>query len=416
MPTRGAIATVIALGALGCGGKIDAPVIPATGADATADVGSDAAGEVSPPDTGSEAGCAVGTTSCGGRCADLTRDVTNCGACGHDCLGATCVASMCTPTIVATNIPNPVGLTADSKRVYWSSAYVSSIDAPEGTVWSAPSGGGPTTRVASAILGAGALSVSGADLFIGSAPPSGSVIGSIVRVASSGGSVSSVATGVDFLPFPPATYFLAASPTTLFFTSLIDSGGMASPAISAIARAGGTATPIATALAGPATLSVTGNYLYWSETGSYAKMWTDGAIRRVPLGGGPIETVAANLRNVGFVVTDSVDAFWATRTDGGIGNVTIWSAPVAGGTPRVVLTGQDAAYMTGDDANLYWTTIPPDSRYVGTIVRMSKSDTAVLRLATAADYTLGIAVDAKFVYWLEISSDFKLGTVKCVAR
>jgi hypothetical protein len=323
---------------------------------------------------------------------------------------------MCTPTIVATNIPNPVGLTADSKRVYWSSAYVSSVYTPEGTVWSAPSGGGPTTRVASAIWGAGALSVSGDDLFVGSAPPSGSIIGSIFRVASSGGAVSSVATGLDFLPFPSATYSLAASPTTLFFTSLFESGGMAAPAISAIDRAGGTATPIATALAGSATLSVTGNYLYWSDPGSYAKMWTDGAIRRVPLGGGPIETVAANLQSVGFVVTDSVDAFWETKTASSVASVTIWSAPIAGGTPKVVLTGQAATYLTGDDAKLYWTTVLPDSVNGGSIVEMSKSSATTRTLATIEKFATAIAIDSRYVYWLEISNDFKLGTVKCVAR
>lgn len=39
----------------------------------------------------------------GGTCGDTTNNPANCGACGHDCLGGTCVASVCQPVLVISN-------------------------------------------------------------------------------------------------------------------------------------------------------------------------------------------------------------------------------------------------------------------------------------------------------------------------
>ncbi|MFO0606731.1 MAG: fibrinogen-like YCDxxxxGGGW domain-containing protein [Polyangiales bacterium] len=70
-------------------------------ADATPEVGLDAAKDVAPEATPGDvapdmAGCPQGFTLCSGRCADLVNDNTNCGACGTACpSGRACVMGAC---------------------------------------------------------------------------------------------------------------------------------------------------------------------------------------------------------------------------------------------------------------------------------------------------------------------------------
>jgi hypothetical protein len=79
---------------------------PDAAVDATqSDAPSDALAEAS-SDTGSDAPsdapfvCAdASPTQCGASCVDLMTNAQNCGACGHDCLGATCRAGLCDPTV-----------------------------------------------------------------------------------------------------------------------------------------------------------------------------------------------------------------------------------------------------------------------------------------------------------------------------
>ena len=51
---------------------------------------------------------------------DTSSDPKNCGACGHDCMGGTCVAGRCQPVGVgAATEPNAQGLFVDKANVYW---------------------------------------------------------------------------------------------------------------------------------------------------------------------------------------------------------------------------------------------------------------------------------------------------------
>jgi hypothetical protein len=54
---------------------------------------------------------------CGTACADLTSDVHNCGACGHDCKIGTCFESACQPALLAT-ASIVYGLASDGTNVY----------------------------------------------------------------------------------------------------------------------------------------------------------------------------------------------------------------------------------------------------------------------------------------------------------
>jgi hypothetical protein len=51
--------------------------------------------------------------------ADLTTDPKNCGSCGHDCLGGTCVAAKCQPIVLLDGVQyKPTGLAVDDTSVF----------------------------------------------------------------------------------------------------------------------------------------------------------------------------------------------------------------------------------------------------------------------------------------------------------
>jgi hypothetical protein len=61
---------------------------------------------------------------------DVTTDAHNCGTCGHDCLGGTCVASQCQAFAWATGMPSLMGVEVVGADVY--ATYNPSFDQPPG--------------------------------------------------------------------------------------------------------------------------------------------------------------------------------------------------------------------------------------------------------------------------------------------
>jgi len=56
--------------------------------------------------------------------ADLQTDAHNCGACGRDCLGSTCSAGACQPTLVAQSTTiSPYGLALDNGTLYFTNVH-----------------------------------------------------------------------------------------------------------------------------------------------------------------------------------------------------------------------------------------------------------------------------------------------------
>src|SRR5262245_4765073 len=88
---------------------------------------------------GSDGGAAAG----GGApsCEDVLSDATNCGACGHSCLGGSCSKGKCQPVVVADAQDQPSGIGVDADHVYWSN--FGSLE-----IRRAPTKGGADERVA----------------------------------------------------------------------------------------------------------------------------------------------------------------------------------------------------------------------------------------------------------------------------
>src|SRR5580704_16226260 len=67
--------------------------------------------------TGGAGGCAQ--TLCGAACVDTMTDPHDCGACGHDCLGAICLSGACRPVVLASGQAQPIALVVDATNVYF---------------------------------------------------------------------------------------------------------------------------------------------------------------------------------------------------------------------------------------------------------------------------------------------------------
>ncbi len=82
----------------------DAAILP----DAEVDSGA-------PPDDGR---CGVGEVRCNGECVNLETSSTNCGSCGHDCLGAPCSRAECEPEQLTAAAYGQIAVVDDTEVFY----------------------------------------------------------------------------------------------------------------------------------------------------------------------------------------------------------------------------------------------------------------------------------------------------------
>jgi len=71
------------------------------------------------------AACGDGSMACSNACADILSSSENCGACGHNCLGAPCSGGRCLPTVLSAGTPSHIAV--DGTNVYWTDATLLSV-------------------------------------------------------------------------------------------------------------------------------------------------------------------------------------------------------------------------------------------------------------------------------------------------
>ncbi len=354
--------------------------------------------------------CSIAQTVCSDTCVDTSSDVNNCGACGATC-GGTCALGHCTITLAAAQSGTPLGVGAlavsATEVYYFGSGGLMSVPIAGGTPKVVDPNGSGTIAVDAAnayyFANAGLMKLpfaGGQPQLI--APGAGNAIAvsasSVCWASTSEGAIqcASLRSTVDDGGTPQVLTAnetspggVAGSANAVFWTNAgkITIGGGIQPLTGAIGMTtlssaldagsddagagddagddGGAATDdagsavFATGQNDPASIALDGANLYWTNTGTTANDYTDGAIMTVPTSGGTPKVLAASQASPANLAVDGHDVYWTNSGTqaNGYKDGMIMSVPIAGGTPTILASGQSSPVGIAVDAsNVYWTT------------------------------------------------------------
>ena len=311
---------------------------------------------------GGTGGATTSSTGAGGCDADLENSKENCGACGHDCRGGSCIVGVCQPATIAVDQPSATGLAVDDEYVYWTTQEANG--AVRRALKLSPD---VVEDVATSQLGPFDVAVDDTHVYW-NCPNDGTV----TRVPKGQRSMDSIATGES------SPYAIAIDADFVYWPAA------ASPMGVAVRRAA-KAPPH-----DPQDLGVddTGVYPYAIAVDDTHVWWTDrlkDAVMRIPKTGGTPETVAplsSGARPRGIVSAEGA-IWWVEQT----GRVMRWQ----GGRATQVATGagnpRDIAVHGGD---IYW------SEHEGSAIRWAGQTEP---LAEGENLPHDIATDGLAVYW-----------------
>ncbi|WP_437297192.1 hypothetical protein [Sorangium sp. So ce426] len=303
-------------------------------------------------------GCQDGLSFCGGACVDRTSDPEHCGACGHYCLGAPCVASRCQPLLLASGGVEPTDIAVDDTTAYW-------VDPLARQVMTVPVRGGNAEF-----------------LFMGDPPfaPQSITLDAAGQIyfTDSGLDIIMQATyeGDSTILADRQTYAMgiAVDAENVYWTSADQGTVMKVPV------AGGAPVALAEGQDSPLGIAVDATHVYWVNEG--------GTVMKVPVAGGAPSALADEQVRPQDIAVDAAAVYWTN--DGG----TVMKAPLEGGTPVALAEGQRNPRKLAIDAeSVYWTN--DDGTVKKVPIRGGDPET----LATGQDHPLGITVDATSVYW-----------------
>jgi len=298
----------------------------------------------------------------------LTTDGKNCGVCGHDCLGGTCLAGKCQPFTIALGEPKPWSIAVDSTHVYWSN-YTST-----GAIRRATITGGAAENLATSQNLPNGIAVNSTRIYWAAEGESR------VRMTLKGG--GGAVTTIWNLP--------ASSPAAVSATDAVVvwdtwAGGIyranadgSSPAV---------VYPIGTN-SNPNRIVTDGTYIWWVN-------WGGGQVRRGTLTSGVPINLATSQGELLSVAVDDTHAYW---TSGNPSNLIRRGLKGETSTP-VTLASEQTSTPIGlavDATHVYFA-----SADAGTVSRVAKSGSpaTVELLATGQGYPAFMAVDATAIYW-----------------
>ena len=174
---------------------------------------------------------------------------------------------------------------------------------------------------------------------------------------------------------------IAVDNSNVYWTTLSSSG-----VVMQMPKAGGAAPlALATNQYDPFGIVVDGTYAYWSDS--------LGAIKRVPIGGGTVTTLATLNGNVGYsLAVNSTTLF--------VGGDELVAMPKGGGTVDVLATDQGQTWgMAIDETNVYWSAESGN----GSVNYLPLGGGAVTPLVSNVNDPSGIDVDATHVYFTLLS-------------
>lgn len=360
-----------------------------------------------------EAGSAI--DSGGDGCIDLRNDPLNCGACGHDCLGAPCVAGTCgpTPTVLASGQQGPSALAVDATNVYW----VNVLPQAAGSA-------GHSQVMRCAIAGCGnAPSI----LWDGLYPVDHLAVerGAVWWPTGPGGVVSApfgqnpnvltCAVGgcgnapTSLITSTGVIYAFAVDGARAYWTSV---GGNVSSC--ALTGCGNAPTTVFADSFQSFALAVNSQRVYWADEGR--------DLQSCPLGGctGTPTLLGAASPVTSALAADEAHVYWieqgAAMGGGKLGPVTqytngeVLECPIAGCNGSPLVLAQYASWLGGaalavDATSVYWSSEDGSGTY-GEIVRCAiggcGGKPTPVGATTGRGYgTPGVAVDATHVFWTD---------------
>lgn len=322
--------------------------------------------------------CSAPLVSCDGRCIDTRSDMTNCGACGRACSitapsVAVCEQSRCVATLYDGPVIDPSHLALNSEAVYWSNLY---------EILTAPLQGGAVTTLVEKANGVLALAVDASSLYWAQ------MDGDLLKLPLGGGSPSTLASG----PGLHAAIAIALSHESVYW---------APRAVMRVPLDGSPATTVASEEA--TALATDETNVYWMASGS---------VKKEPLMGGVITTLAKGQFFGAALVVNRVDAVWASA--GSMG--TVDEVSLAGGVTKTLVPAQ--SYLddvTADEEHVYWAI---DSGSVSPIQAIPVGGGAARTVFSPRDGYIPsrILVDATSVYWILVTGDGRAKVMKATPK
>lgn len=139
--------------------------------------------------------------------------------------------------------------------------------------------------------------------------------------------------------------------------------------------------PLASGQRGVRGIAVDESFAYW--------VTNEGALRRVSLDGGAVETLVDNITNPNHIAADGTHVFWGTET-GELGRV-----PKAGGSTEVLAMNQGSTLvgLRVDEEHMYW------ASQSGPVMKAQKSGETPVMLAEDHDGPSSLALASLALYW-----------------
>jgi hypothetical protein len=223
--------------------------------------------------------------------------------------------------------------------------------------------------------------------------------GTVMKVPIAGGPTTTLAVG------QAGARAVAVDATHVYWTSYSsagcpDDGGPCSPdgAIRRVPIGGGIVTTLASGQESPAGLAVDEQNVYWTSLGIRIQ---DGSVRKVARAGGTPTTLAADQWGVGAdIAVGSGYVFW-TGNSGGAETATVRKVPIDGGAVSVVVSGSsNGAGIAVDPWRIYWVSFDVS----GGSVRSAPIEGGTPTVLADQVSPRGLAIDGTNVYWTESGS------------
>ena len=334
--------------------------------------------------TGGSAGAAGSAGSAGGAGTAGGAGAGGSGATGGSSGGGS--GGLGAPETLATGEDAPTRIEVTGANVYWLNRGAGFSGSPDAVRRMPKSGGAPTSldsgQVTGIVADEGGVFWANTDR------------GEVMSAAPDGTGATTIAGYADFVGD------MAIAESNLYFTIVGSFGAM--PSVQTVAKTGGTPAPLFSNENPLAFIEAAGSAVFFTDLGNAGL----GRVLELDTSMGGATPLATDLERPWAIALDSSDLFIVTGDDGAIHRV-----PRGGGTSTKIAQGQDSPYgVAVDDDFVYWTTqggpfdMPCDNTG-GALWHMPKSGGPATELATGLACPYQIAVDDTGVYWVNAGVD-----------